>query len=298
MKAVLVFGGSGFVGSGLVKYLISKNLKVIVYIHNNLGFLEGFEDTNLKYIRNFDELFFEKIQIDTIYHAGSKQPSGVQTYEEFYKSNVELTLEVIDLAKKLGIKQFIYLSTGSIFSKSEEIFNENTAPNPSTYYGLTKYVSEKLLHIEFDKLDIQVSIIRFPSIFGKNESGGIVKLFYDKAKKSEDIELYSRGEKYRNLIYVDSVLDILYKVFENMKKLSKYEIFMAGSSNSLKLFEVANGIIKLTNSSSKIVLVDKVSPSDFDVIIDTTKAQKLLGFKPLSIEEGLKKYVEDKKNEV
>ncbi len=72
---------------------------------------------------------------------------------------------------------------------------------------------------------------------------------------------------------------------------------MAGSSNSLKLIDVAKEIIKLTNSNSKIVLVDKFPPSDFDVIIDITKAQKLLNFKPLKIEDGLKKYIEVMKNE-
>ncbi|MGJ0365528.1 NAD-dependent epimerase/dehydratase family protein [Aliarcobacter cryaerophilus] len=296
---ILIIGGSGFVGSSLVNYLLSKNLKVFVYIHNSFGFLEGIEHNNLKYIKNFNELFFEKVEINTIYHAGSKLPSGVKTYEEFYKSNVELTLKIIDLAKKLNVKQFIYLSTGSIFSKLEKntIFNEDITPNPSNYYGLTKYISEKLLSIEFEKTDIQVSIIRFPSIFGKNDSEGIVKLFHNKSINNENIELYSRGERYRNLIYIDSVVDILYKAYENVQKLSKYEIFMAGSSNSLKLIDVAKEIIKLTNSNSKIVLVDKFPPSDFDVIIDTTKVQKLLNFKPLKIEDGLKKYIEDMKNE-
>jgi nucleoside-diphosphate-sugar epimerase len=49
--------------------------------------------------------------------------------------------------------------------------------------------------------------------------------------------------------------------------------------------------------AKSIDLVDKFPPSDFDVIIDTTKAQKLLNFKPLKIEDGLKKYIEDMKNE-
>lgn len=299
MNNILVVGGSGFVGSGLVKHLLSKNLKVFVYIHNSFGFLEGLENTNLKYIKDFEELFLENIKISTIYHCASKLPSSIQTYEEFYKSNVELTLKIIDIAKKLNAKQFIYLSTGSVFSKPEEniVFNEHITPNPTSYYGLTKYISEKLLFIEFAKTDIQVSIVRFPSIFGKNDSEGIVKLFFHSTKNNEDIELYSKGERYRNLIYLDSVVDILYKVYENIDKLSEYEIFMAGSSDSLKLIEIANKIKELTNSTSSIVLVDKFPPSDFDVVIDTKKAQKLLGFKPLSIEDGLKKYIEVMKNE-
>ncbi|NLD06707.1 MAG: NAD-dependent epimerase/dehydratase family protein, partial [Lactobacillus sp.] len=124
--SILVIGGSGFVGSSLVSYLLSKHLKVIVYIHKNLGFLDGVKHKNLKYIKDLNNLIVDDIKISTIYHAASKLHSGVHTYEEFYKSNVELTLNIIDFAKRLGVKQFIHLSTGSVFSKPKEniIFNE------------------------------------------------------------------------------------------------------------------------------------------------------------------------------
>ena len=291
--SVLIIGGSGFVGSNLTKYLLSKNLSVIVYIHENFGFLDNFEHINLKYIRKLDDLLLKKEQIDCIYHCASVIRSKTQDFEYFYKSNVLLTLNIVSLAKKLNIKQLIYISTASIFSKPENslIFNEKSIPDPSSYYGLTKYIAEKILCEEFKNTGIKVSVVRFPLIFGKNDLDGIVKLFYNNAIKNEYIELYGTGERLRNLIYIDSAVDILYKIYENIKNLSGYEIFMAGSINSLKLVEIANEIIKLTKSSSKIILTDKVLSNDFDVIIDTTKAQKLLDFKPLSIEEGLKKYI-------
>jgi hypothetical protein len=292
--AVLIIGGSGFVGSNLTKHLLSKKLNVIVYIHQNFGFLDNFENISLKYIRNFEELASEKEQIDCIYHCASIIRSKRQAFEYFYESNVRLTLEVISLVKKLNIKQLVYVSTASIFSGPEkaEIFNEDSIPNPSSYYGLTKYISEKILYTEFKNTDIKVSIVRFPSIFGRNNLDGIVKLFYDNAISHKDIELFSLGQRLRNLIYIDSVVDVLYKIYRNIKKLTGYEIFMAGSSNSLKLVEIANEIITLTESDSKIILTEKTLSYDFDVIIDIAKAQKLLDFKPFSIEEGLKKYVE------
>lgn len=292
--AVLIIGGSGFVGSNLTKYLLSKKLNVIVYVHQNFGFLDNFEHVNLKYIRNFEELGSKKEQIDCIYHCASLIRSKIQVFECFYESNVRLTLEVISLAKKLNIKQLVYVSTASIFSRPEKarIFNEDSIPNPSSYYGLTKYISEKILYTEFKNTDVKISIVRFPSIFGRNDIDGIVKLFYDNAISHKDIELFSLGQRLRNLIYIDNTVDVLYKIYRNIKKLNKYEIFMVGSSNSLKLVEIANEIIKLTESNSKIILIDKTLSYDFDVIIDITKAQKLLDFKPFSIEEGLKKYVE------
>jgi nucleoside-diphosphate-sugar epimerase len=90
---------------------------------------------------------------------------------------------------------------------------------------------------------------------------------------------------------------MLYLFYKNRKNLEQNEIFMIGSNDSLKLIEIARLISSLTKSSSAITPIDKFPPSDFDVIIDTTKAQKILGFQPLKIEDGLKKYIKDMENE-
>lgn len=299
MKAVLVFGGTGFLGSNLVKYLLAQNLKVIVYKHNSLGYLSSIVNDKLIFIDSFDEKLSQLYNIDTIYHLASKVFSKEPTYENFYQTNVDLTIKILDFTKCLGISQFIYISTGSIFSKkiNNSIFDESTCPNPKNYYGLTKYIAERLVEIELEKTNIKTSIVRFPSIFGINSGGGIVETFYTSAKESKPIEVYSNGQRLRNLIYVDSAVEILYLLYKNRENLGQNEIFMAGSEDSLKLLEIAKLIANLTDSRSKIIPVDKFPPSDFDVKIDTSKAKNLLGFKPLSIEDGLKRYVEDMNNE-
>jgi|JYMV01.1.fsa_nt_gi nucleoside-diphosphate-sugar epimerase len=299
MSAILVFGGTGFIGSALVKSLLSKNLIVLVFRHRNKGFLCKVKNDNLVYFESFDDPILRKYNIDSLYHLASKLPDIKPAYNDFYDANVTLTLKIVNLSKKLNIKQFIYSSTGSLFTEPSKptIFNEDTPPNPLNYYGLTKYISERLLAIEFKDCNTQVSIVRFPSIFGKNDSTGIVNLFFDLAVNGLDIEVFSNGVKYRSLIYIDSAIDVLYKIYKCRGQLSKYEIFSVGSSDSATILNIAETIVGLVNSDSKIIPVDKFSPSDFDVHIDVSKAKKLLGFKPISIESGLKKYVEERKHE-
>lgn len=299
MKAVLVFGGTGFLGSNFVKYLLAQNLNVIVYKHKNLRCLSNVINDNLVIIDSFDEKLSSAYQVETIFHLASKQTSGNHTYNEFYKGNVELTKRIIDFGKKLSTKQFVYVSTTTVFSQDDNSFflSESICPNPKNYYGLTKYIAERLVEIELEKTNIKTSIVRFPSIFGINSGGGIVETFYTSAKESKPIEVYSNGQRFRNLIYVDSAVEILYLLYKNRENLGQNEIFMAGSEDSLKLLEIAKLIANLTDSKSKIIPVDKFPPSDFDVKIDTSKAKNLLGFKPLSIEDGLKRYVEDMNNE-
>ena len=297
--AVLVFGGSGLVGSELVKFLLSKGLKIVVFYHENIGFLDCVKDDNLIFINSLKTPELNKYKITKIYHLASKQPSNNSSYNDFYGSNVELTINIIEFAKRITVDQFIYISTGSVYSKIQEgsVFNESSTANPLSYYGLTKYMAERLLYIEFYLDKTQVSIVRFPSIFGKNSTGGVVEDFYNCAINEKDIEVYSNGERYRNLIYIDSVVEMLYKVYLQQKALKKFEIFISGSSNSLKLFDIANLITNLTDSDSKIKRVSKFPPSDFNVFLDLSKAREILDFKPISIEDGIKKYINKMKNE-
>ena len=113
------------------------------------------------------------------------------------------------------------------------------------------------------------------------------------AKENRQIKVYNNGKTIRNLIHVSSAVEMLYSIFINRLKLSKNEIFLAGSKDSLKLLTIVKLIMRHTNSKSKIILENKNLTSDFDVKIDSSKAKKVVGFVPMSIEKGLIKYLKD-----
>jgi len=299
MKSVLVFGGIGFLGSSLVKSLLLAKVKVIVFYRKDFGFLDRVRDENLLFINSLESESLKQHKIKTLFHLASKQPANNPSYSDFYDSNVQLTLNVIELAKKLDIEQFIFASTITVFSKSQKsnTITQDSCVNPTNHYSLTKYIAEKIVEIEFASSNVKTHIVRFPSIFGLNSRGGIVETLYKLALKNSDIELYSKGERFRNLIYVESAVEALINVYKNSENLNKHEIFMVGSRDSLALKDITQKLIELTGSNSTIVPVDKFPPSDFDAFIDISKAVEELDFKALSIEEGLKKYVEDMKNE-
>lgn len=299
VKSVLVFGGTGFVGSALVKKLLLEGLIVLVYQHNKKGFLENYHHENLIYFSTFDDDILENYKISAVFHLASMISSQKNSYYEFDDVNVKLTLEIISLVKRLKIGQFIYSSTCSLFTKPKEpvIFDENSIPNPLSYYAITKFIAEKILAVELNGDETQVSIIRFPSIFGKNESTGIIHTFLTLANQGKNIEVFSEGKRFRNLVYIDSAVEILYQTYLNKVNLKSYELFLSGSSDSMKMIDIAHLIGKITNSKSQVIPVNKFPPSDFDVFINTSKAQKLLNYKPLSIEEGLVKYIKDIENE-
>lgn len=295
MRAILVFGGTGFLGSSLVNYLLAKRIKIIIYKHRTLGHLKKKKSNNLIIIKSLNKKFLKKFKVQTIYHLASSSSSSSNMSNDFYEANIGLTRKIIFLAKYLKVKQFIYISTGSVFSKKirSNTFDEKSLPTPNSLYGLFKYTAEKVIEIELKNSNIKTCIIRFPSIFGTNNKEGIVYHFYKLAKKNKQIEVYNNGKNLRNLIYINSAVELMFLAFKNIYKLENHEIFMAGSKNSLKVLDIAKQIVRITKSKSKIKIVKKSSPSDFDVKINTFKAQKILGFKPLSINKALKKFIDN-----
>jgi UDP-glucose 4-epimerase len=293
MNAILVTGATGFLGSSLVKRLLLDRFKVIALYRGRHGFLSGVNDSNLVFINSFDVSKLSTLNIKTIYHLASSIPSNDHSsYGYHYDSNVELTKKVINIAKKINIRQFVFASTGSVFFKSDNnIFSENTCVNPQTNYGLTKYIAEKNIQMELRSSGVQISIIRFPSIFGLNNSCGIIKAFYKLAARNDDIYVYDNGEKFRSLIYIDDAIDILFRVYANINSLNKFEIFMAGSNNYLKVGYIAETLVDQLNSKSKVYKINEHLDSSFDGIVDISKAKKKLDFNPSSIESGVKKYI-------
>ena len=304
-QKVLITGATGFLGSSLVELLLSKGLSVIAIGRKDRGYLKNWvlSHSNFTFIK-LDLLSVDKLLqydgkgVTAIFHLASLQPSKRKTYEDFYLNNVVISSNLIQFAKKYKINQIIYSSTTAVFSnKKNETICESLGVNPISYYGLTKYIAEKIIEIECAASKIKSTIIRFPSLYGIDHLGGIVHTLTMAALENKDIELYGEGKKFRNIVYVNNAVGILYNSFVKVTFLEDHELFILGSKDSLSLFEIAELIINITESKSKLIPIKKYNQNDFDIIIDNSKVVNKLYFKPITIEEGLRKYIKDLKDE-
>lgn len=301
----IITGVTGVLGSALAENLISKGKRVIGIGRKSKGFLSDAVLNNKDFIfiqkdiKDISKADFSNYKIENIFHLASIiEYSGKEVLEfsDYIEKSINLTLYVIKLAEKLNVKIVIYSSTmGVLGSPSEDkSLNETTPVSPMSNYNLAKYISEKLLELESHKNNnIKYVTIRFPAILSKNNSEGIIYTLKEQGKNNEDIELWGSGEYLRNVIYIDDAVDIMIKSVQNVDKLNNYELFLAGSRNSLKVKDIAQKILNLTKSKSKIILSKKESKNNFNVILDLSKAKKLLKFKPMTLEEGLKKYIKE-----
>jgi UDP-glucose 4-epimerase len=302
----LINGVSGFVGSSLAMQLLKDNHRVIGIARRadfcnkeqlseskNFSFIQG--EISLELLKKLDD-----VNIKGVYHLASQQPGNPNLqYADFYKGNVSTTLNLLQYFKQKPIDFFCYTSTISVFGKNKKkTINEDEIPEPVNNYGLTKYISEKILEIEAVNFPGKVLVVRLQSVFGKNDGYGIVNTFYKQFKNNENVELFSNGEIYRNLILLEDSVDILARVINNYHSLGKYEIFQAASNNSLKTSEIASIIKKYLNSESEIVPLDKKYIYDWDIFVDISKAKERLGFEPKSLESAILYCLKQYENEL
>ena len=291
-------------GTELVKHLLERGCVVVGVGRREKGFLSdeqlrhpGFEFARLDL--TLDDLsagYFAGVS--GIYHLAAHQPGGGGSYSEYHEGNVASLFRVVELGKALGVKFINLVSSTAIFGGllGDEPLTETMAPSPNNYYSLTKHMSEHVLRLELLNTGIKAIVVRFPSIFGKNHLGGLVHTFYEAIFAGDAVEIFSRGERLRNLVHASDAVRLLSSVGENAEALSDFEIFNGGGADSRSMADIAQILKDSLDSSSEIVLADKYPSSDQDIRIDISKANKLLGFSPMVIHEGLKIYVEEKKS--
>ncbi len=190
MKTALVTGATGFLGSALAEALLKKDLKVVGIGRKSNGFLSNatLDDTrftflNLDLTKDCTEAL-SHYAVDVIFHLAARQPMANIGFEDFYAGNVATTRRVIQYAKQAGVSQLVYSSTLSVFGKDPGVraLTEEIVPIPTNYYGLTKYVAERLIEIELLGSNVQATAVRFPSLYGRNHLGGIIYTYYSREK--------------------------------------------------------------------------------------------------------------------
>ena len=120
--------------------------------------------------------------------------------------------------------------------------------------------------------DLTCIALRFPAIYGKNHLGGIVHTLKEEAINNKKIELYGEGKYLRNILYVQDAVDAIVLALES--NIQGYSLFNIGAKSSLSVLEIAQELIKLLDSESKIELSQKISPNNFNAFLDISKAKK------------------------
>ena len=304
MSKILVTGGAGFIGAYLVKKLLEKKHKILIF--DNLSTIGGIKyiNKNCKFIKGSlenpnDVKKIAKWKPEIIFHLAA-QSAGGSAYsnpKNDYLSNGFGTYNLCVLAKKLNLKHFIYTSSVAVYgSNPKKKINEKTSIKPDSIYGVSKYVGEMFIDQELKKTKIKTTVLRVFNTYGPGENlnflkKGMVSIYSSYVWRGKPIIVKGSLDRVRDITYIDDVVSVLCKTMHN-KRLKKNEVINLSSSNSLTVKTLIKEIILASKKKNIKIVVTKSTPGDSKIF--HTNNRKLLklypGTKFTTIKEGLKKY--------
>ena len=303
--AVLVTGGAGYIGSHVVRKLIEKKHKVIVFDNLSRGHIESlpretaFEKVDLL---NFDELksSIQKYDFTSVIHFAAFAYVGesMENPMMYYENNVKGSLNLISAVKEKGVKNFVFSSTCSVYGNPAQIpMSEEIPINPINPYAKTKLIIENILS-DFDyAYGMKYAALRYFNAAGDDDSGEIgeshqpephlIPLVMQTALGSRD-KIYVYGNDYptkdgtciRDYIHVNDLADAHIKALEYLEEGGKSNVINLGTGTGYSVMEIIEKSREITGMDINAEIISR-RPGDPAVLVaDNKKAKEILGWHP------------------
>lgn len=300
MKA-LIFGSTGFIGKHLTARLLKEGYKVIgissrkhredkekeSYRHITLDITDISQFKKLP--RDYINMFILSAYVPP--SPTSPPKKGVpEDLLRCFKVNMLGLRNILEYARDIHANFIVYSSSASVYGASKDLplFEDTSVPNPTSFYSISKLAGEHILKHYESIYEIPAAILRYSSVFGPGMTQDtVLPFFLEKALNNNDITIFGEGEKSRDYVFVDDV------VASNIRALSakRSGIFNIGSGVETSMQQLAEKIIKITNSRSCIVrsfLKEETSR----MYLDISKARKEIDYEPMfSLEAGLRQCI-------
>lgn len=303
MKRILVTGGAGFIGNHLCRRLLSEGNYVICLDNFFTGLREHIADMldnpNFELVEH-DIIEPIDIKIDQIYNLACPASPPHYQYDPIktMKTSVLGILNMLELAKK-------YNATILQASTSEVYGNPLVHPQKETYWGNVnpigirscydegKRAAETLMMDYHRQYGVDIRIIRIFNTYGPNmdpKDGRVVSNCIMQAIKGENITIYGDGSQTRSFCYVEDLVEGAIRMMNNKKKF--IGPVNLGNPSERTVLDLAEKIIKLTGTSSKITFMPLPSDDPVKRKPDITTAKQELDWEPqIDIIDGLKKTI-------
>ena len=289
---IIVTGGCGFIGSNLVERLVKDGYSVVVFDNLHTGNLENIKGLDVEFFNeSYSKLTDLVPEADVVFHL------GIPSSSPMYKENPRLVgeaindaIEIFEYAKKTGCK-VVYASSSSIYNGNKIPYREDMPIYVTDFYTECRYAIERLAKLYNILYGVKSVGLRFFSIYGpkeryKGKYANIVSQFLWAMQRDEPPIIFGDGTQTRDFTHVYDVVDALILAW---KKDFECEIFNVGTGVAYSFNEVVELINKILGKNIKpIYKPNPIKNYVYHTLADTTKAERMLGFKAkISLEEGL-----------
>ena len=310
---IIVTGCAGFIGFHLILHLLKlKNYKVygldnlnnyydVKLKRDRLAVLKKNKDFNFYKIdiENASKVLqnFKKNKYDFVIHLAAQ--AGVRhsivNPKPYLDTNINGFFNIIESAKKINVKHFMYASTSSVYGESKKFplkEGYNTS-NPNSFYAATKKSNEVMAHAYSHIYNMKTTGLRFFTVYGPYGRPDMALFKFTKAiTEDKKIDLFNKGDHVRDFTYVDDVVEGIIKLIGKSNK-TNYEVLNIGSGNPKKLKEFLNQIEKNLKKKSKKNLKKFQIGDVYKTHASIEKIRQKIYFRPkFNISNGIKNFVE------
>jgi len=302
-KRILVTGGAGFLGSHLCERLLNDGHEVVCldnyFTGSKRNIVHLLQHPYFELIRH-DVTMPIFLEVDEIYNLAC--PASPIHYQynpiKTVKTSVMGAVNMLGLAKRIKAK-ILQASTSEVYGdpeihpQHEEYWGHVNPIGPRACYDEGKRCAETLFMGYHQQNNVKIKILRIFNTYGPRmhpNDGRVVSNFIVQALKGEDITVYGDGSQTRSFCYVDDLIEAM------IRMMNTPEDFIgpvnAGNPTEFTILQLAQKVIEMTGSSSKIIFSSLPADDPMQRKPDITKAREILGWQPtVQLDEGLEKTI-------
>lgn len=310
-RSIIVTGGAGFIGSNLVKRLVSLGFNVIVIDDFSTGKAEnlnGVKDMDLCQVYEYDikhnlKSFLEQLNekhknIFGLFHLAA-QVSVQKSIEDPKEDALQNFYPIYDIIEFLssthGVEFLTFASSAAVYGEQKSFpIKEDFHCKPMSPYAIHKLSCEYALKTYLNKMKTQVRALRFFNVYGpcqdpKSPYSGVISKFLQASKNDDTLTVFGTGEQTRDFIFVENVVDVL---VASMKKTDdKFDILNVGNSSETSILNLAKLINEIAAKENHPLTFKDAQRGDiFRSFCNNEKMLKMISkYEFVTLKEGLKK---------
>lgn len=311
MATILVTGSAGFIGFFVSLELLKMGHRVIGIDNFNSYYLPRLKKRRDEILKGYSNYFFtigelsDREFVDSVYDINKPDlvlhlaaQAGVRyslkNPYSYQKSNLEAFVNVIEKAKVMGLKRFVYASSSSVYGGNTKMpYSEDDPVNtPISLYAATKRSNELMAFTYTHLWKLQTIGLRFFTVYGPwGRPDMAYWSFLDNMRHEEPIKVFNYGKNMRDFTYIDDIVSgVISALFS--ENLDPYEIINLGNNKPTQLMEFIGNLEDLSGMKAITQMVEAQPGDVVATFADITKAQEKLNFQPSTdLKEGLKNFV-------
>ena len=302
MQRVLVTGGAGFIGSELVRQLAGQGFAVRIVdnlVNGRRENLDGVLGENVELIvadiRDTKSMTSLVRDVDIIFHlACLGVRHSIHSPYENHEVNASATLGLLNIARRIGVKRFVYVSTSEVYGMvvTSAPLTEEQPTFPMTAYGASKLAGECYTRAFWNTYRYPTVILRPFNAYGprchhEGDSGEVIPKFMLRCLAGQPMVIFGDGTQTRDFTYVGDTASGI--IAAGISESSVGLTFNLGTGKEIRILELANTMRQVLNRPQAEILYADPRPGDVPrLMADSSKARKLFQFQPrVGLRDGL-----------